>query len=84
MGILTFLLGCCSGPYQGPASDHFDGRRFFNPSKPMDKSFAYFVTWRMTAEPQYWLEYREIPAYHKPPERVFCDDFNMALMWDFQ
>ena len=79
MGILTCLLGCCAGPYQGPASDHFDGRRFFNPGKPMDKSFASFVTWRMTSEPQYWPEYRELPAYDKPPERVFGD--NLRVSW---
>jgi L-ascorbate metabolism protein UlaG (beta-lactamase superfamily) len=78
MGILTFFLGCCAGPYQGPASDHFDGRRFFNPGNPMDKSFGAFVKWRMTAEPQYWPEYRDLPAYDKPPERVFGDDLRVS------
>ena len=78
MGILTFLISGCAGPYQGLASDHFDGRRFFNPGKPMNKSFGSFVKWRITAEPQYWPEYSEIPAYDTPPERVFGDDLRVS------
>ncbi len=78
MGVLMFLLGSCASPYQGPVSDHFDGQKFFNPSKPMKKSFASFLKWRMTSEPQYWPEYSELSGYDRPPERVEGDQLRVS------
>lgn len=73
MGILTFLLGGCGHSYQGLVSNHFDGQRFFNPGKPLNKSFGAFLSWRMTAERGYWPEYSELLTYDQPPERVYGD-----------
>jgi L-ascorbate metabolism protein UlaG (beta-lactamase superfamily) len=78
MSMLTLVLGSCAGPYQGPVSDHFDGRSFFNPGKPMDKSFGSFLKWRMTSERQFWPEYKELSAYDRPPERVEGDELRVS------
>lgn len=78
MGMAILLLGSCASPYQGPVSDHFDGERFFNPGKPMDKSVGAFVKWRLTSERQFWPEYRELPAYDQPPERVEGEELRVT------
>ena len=78
--VITWLL--CQ-PLPGTCLGSFRRQEVFYPGKPMEMSFTSFVTWRMTNEPHYWPENREIPAHHKPPEWVIGDDFNMALMWKF-
>ncbi|MFT4198145.1 MAG: MBL fold metallo-hydrolase [Pseudoxanthomonas sp.] len=41
--------------YRGPASDHFDGRRFFSPDHaPTDRSLAEVWRWRRTSTPARW------------------------------
>lgn len=45
------MLAGCSPYYQGPPSDHFDGERFFNPSRPMTNSFGTFLRWKMGLHP---------------------------------
>jgi len=56
--------------YHGPIFDHFDGRRFFNPGKPMDKTFVDVLKWYATREPQPWPAFSALPATDKPPGRV--------------
>ncbi|MBU1566300.1 MAG: MBL fold metallo-hydrolase [Proteobacteria bacterium] len=70
MGILTLFLGSCASPHQWPVSDHFDGQKFFNPGRPMHKSFGSLLKWRMTSDRQFWPEYSLIPTYDRPPKRV--------------
>lgn len=78
MAMVVFLLAGCAGSYQGPVSSHFDGQQFFNPGKPMDKGLGDFIKWRMTSEQQYWPEYSELPAYDRPPERVYGDTLRVS------
>lgn len=56
--------------YQGPDSDHFDGRRFRNReafNRPnILKAMAHFATTRLPKWPD-WVENQEFPA---PPQRV--------------
>ncbi len=41
--------------YNGPASDHFDGQRFFNPGHPgTDKKLAELLKWRLTRVGERW------------------------------
>jgi len=54
------------GPgYDGPRSDHFDGRCFFNPGAVAGRSFRDFLRWRRTSKPKPWpahVENRTSPA----------------------
>lgn len=56
--------------YQGPVSDHFDGTRFFNPGKPLDKGFLSALKWRLGGQREPWPEYRDLPFTDRPPQRV--------------
>ena len=79
--LLFALIALCFAPtlvpplldriyYQGPASDHFDGRRFFNPGAPPAKAVdpgRFFGRWR--GERAAWPE--RVPVRQTvPPRRV--------------
>ena len=55
---------------QGPVSDHFDGTRFFNPGKPMNKGFLTVLKWRLTGQREPWPQYCDLPFTDHPPRRV--------------
>lgn len=58
--------------YDGPASDHFDGVRFFNPGGKLTNNFSRFLRWQMAREgKEAWPEsYPGARATDKPPARV--------------
>lgn len=78
--MVVFLLTSCANYYDGRKSDHFDGKQFFNPGKPLSKGFGSFLKWRLTAEMQEWPEYAELVAYDHPPERVFGDQLRVSFV----
>jgi len=80
VGIAALVHSGCTKYHTGPLSDHFDGRKFFNPGKPMSKTFADFVRWRMTAEHRFWPEFSELPVYDRPPERVYGTALRVSLV----
>ncbi len=74
-------LSFCAPPYyQGPVSDHFDGTRFFNPGKPMDKGLLEVLKWQWTRKPEPWPAYQELPATDKPPQRVQGNLLRVSLV----
>lgn len=79
MGIAVLLLGGCA-TYTGPLTDHFDGRMFFNPGKPMDKNFGDFLKWQMQAARHHWPEYEDLEVYDRPPERVEGDRLRLSMV----
>ena len=80
MGFVWFFLTGCANYYNGQDSDHFDGKRFFNPGKPLNKGFVTFLKWRFTAERMEWPEYQELVAYDYPPERVVGDQLRVSFV----
>ena len=53
--------------YSGPASDHFDGLRFFNPGHPRtDRGLHDFLRWRVAERPAVWP--RSVPARQTVPD----------------
>ncbi len=52
--------------YGGPASDHFDGARFFNPGQPpTDRSLGDMLRWKFGSRPAAWP--REVPVVPARP-----------------
>jgi len=70
-GLRDTLRSLGGGPgYDGPPSDHFDGRFFFNPDASAGRSFRDFLRWRRTANRKPWpgqVSNRARPAL---PERL--------------
>jgi L-ascorbate metabolism protein UlaG (beta-lactamase superfamily) len=56
--------------HEGPASDHFDGTRFFNPAGPIGKGLLDVVEWRLKGERADWPAAVPLVAADKPPQRV--------------
>lgn len=74
------LLSCAPKYYDGPVSDHFDGQRFYNPGKPMDKNFFDVLRWYATRERQPWPDYSDLPATDQPPLRVEGDQLRIGFV----
>jgi L-ascorbate metabolism protein UlaG (beta-lactamase superfamily) len=64
--------------YEGPASDHFDGVRFFSPSQPQDKGLAELLRWQLGGGREPWPETFPSPFRDAPPARV--DDLRVTLV----
>lgn len=86
-----FLQLFFSKPYQGQRSDHFNGRRFFNPHVPR-RRFLDFLTWTITRTPRPWP--KEVPQktkYMPPPLKydhaghmlvTFINHSTVLIQWD--
>src|SRR5882757_9992137 len=58
--IRDVLRSVNGGPgYDGPQSDHFNGRLFFNPDAPTGRSFKDFLRWQRTQQRKRWPEWVE-------------------------
>ncbi len=79
MSILSFLSGCGSY-YQGKKSNHFDGKKFFNPDKPMNKGLGSLLKWKLNGDPKPWPEYAELKSYDKPPQRVNGNELRLSFV----
>ncbi len=66
------MSGCFAAPrYQGPVSDHFDGKRFFTPgAPPATRGLGKFLKWQLERQSGAWSDYREEPPGPPPPTRV--------------
>jgi|ERR1700693_1224228 len=55
--------------YRGPASDHFDGQRFYNPGERL-RGAGSVLQWMMNRKPGPWPKWIDEPSGAPPPERV--------------
>ena len=67
-----FILGALfTAPvYKGPKSDHFDGKKFLNPSGKSAKGLKGVLKYMRTQKPGVWPEYRQLPYGPKPLDLV--------------
>lgn len=56
--------------YEGEKSDHFDGKVFFNPFNPMQKSKWDVWKWRLTSDRAEWPKSVPLRQKDTPPEKV--------------
>jgi L-ascorbate metabolism protein UlaG (beta-lactamase superfamily) len=54
-------------------SDHFDGRRYFNPADPHGHGLRDFLRWMFTRKKQPWPRWVDDPPQPEPPRRVEGD-----------
>jgi L-ascorbate metabolism protein UlaG (beta-lactamase superfamily) len=63
-----FSISCASQPY--PKSDHYDGRKFFNPGLADTKGFLDFLKWQMQGGKTPWPDFRPLRAVPKVAKQV--------------
>jgi len=69
------------GPgYDGPPSDHFDGRVFFNPGGQAGKSFGDFLRWQRTRQKTPWPEWVENRARPVLPPSLDSDQIALTFI----
>ncbi len=69
--IRDVLRSLTGGPgYDGPQSDHFNGRLFFNPDAPTGRSFKDFLRWQRTQQRKSWPEWVANRAQPVLPETL--------------
>lgn len=69
-----------SSYYNGPLSDHFDGRTFFNPGEPEWRGFGPVLQWQLTRAPQPWPDPYPSPFADASPRRVRPDALRVTLV----
>ena len=79
----ALLAGCAPGGYDGPPSDHFDGKRFFGPGTDPNNSFFDFLWMNLTkpadsAGP--WPDWVENRFNDRPPERVAGPELRISYV----
>lgn len=65
--------------YQGPVSDHFDGRKFFNPWKRRYHSFWSLLRWRLQAPPNLWPN-KVFVLPDTPPKKVAGSSLRVSFV----
>ena len=68
--------------YEGPVSDHFDGRHFFDPDGSPPKSLGEVLRWQLgpDRERQPWPEWAPSPYADTPPPRVTGDKVRLSFV----
>ncbi len=76
--VVSMILsgGCVSPRYNGPTSDHFDGKRFFNPDRSGEKSFGDFLKWQFTRQTIDWPDDPSVYARPLPPAALVPASFD--------
>jgi L-ascorbate metabolism protein UlaG (beta-lactamase superfamily) len=68
--------------YSGPGSDHFDGRRFFDPDGVPPKSLGEVLRWQFgrDRQRQAWPQWAPSPHADTPPARVTGDKVRLSFV----
>ncbi len=65
--------------YKGPRSNHFNGKRFYNPAKPQQgQGFFEFLKWRLTSQSKPWPLCVDNVLEDRPPFRVEGSDLRVS------
>jgi L-ascorbate metabolism protein UlaG (beta-lactamase superfamily) len=67
---VALALTACSAKYQGPLSDHLDGKRFHNPGQIKNSSVAGYLWLRLTTSQAPWPDRVAVAPAPAPPTRV--------------
>src|SRR6202158_535779 len=68
--------------YDGPASDHFDGRQFFDPEGAPPNALREVLRWQFgrDRQRQAWPEWAPSPHADTPPARVAGDKVRLSFV----
>lgn len=84
--IIVVLYSYFHPGYQGPVSDHFNGKCFYNPGV-QPRSFIDFLKWRATRKPVPWPKSRPITPCESVKERsdelsiTFINHASFLIQW---
>lgn len=79
--LCSLALAACSSTYQGPVSDHFDGKVFKNPGPPKSSSVAGYLWLRLTSSQGAWPDAVSMPDPAEPPPPARVDDGSARITY---
>jgi L-ascorbate metabolism protein UlaG (beta-lactamase superfamily) len=74
------VRGALGRYYDGPASDHFDGTRFFDPSGMKPRGFLDLMRWQLAGGKAAWPDWAPSPYRDHPPPRVEGDALRVSFV----
>lgn len=74
------MFGLFETYHRGPATDHFDGRRFFNPGGNPVVSLWDVLKWQLTNRRRPWPRTVDIGQTDMPPARVHGTDLRVSYI----
>jgi len=82
LALICLLAGLAfSAPrYRGPATNHFDGRKFHNLEPPEKRGFVDFLRWQLTARRGEWNKWTDSERGPVPPRRVNGQDLRVTFV----
>ena len=66
--------------YNGSASEHYDGSRFFNPELRYSKSFFEVLKWKLTSITPSWPKIHPALQLDSPPDKVNDGSFRISMV----
>jgi L-ascorbate metabolism protein UlaG (beta-lactamase superfamily) len=79
--IATIGRAIAAPKYKGPVSDHFDGKKFFNPSGMNSKELGDVIKWqREKREKGIWYPVHDFQHGEKPTPSVFGDNLRVTYI----
>lgn len=78
LALVLVLAGCSQARYDGPVSDHFDGREFHN-EEPFPHTFSDLIGYVLKREPIEWSTDEQLPPRPAPRQRI--DKGELQLTW---
>ncbi len=76
--ILVLIISSNINYYHGEISDHFNGKRFYDPELRMDRSSSAFFYWILTRRSKPWPEHVEVNSYDVPPSHIDGDELRIT------
>lgn len=80
LGAVAIGFAISAPRYEGPVSDHFDGKKFFNPGGVEAKGFREVIGWMMNRDQGPWPAYHDSPPGPPPPTRVPGRDLRVTFV----
>ncbi|QJW90422.1 MBL fold metallo-hydrolase [Spirosoma taeanense] len=77
--LLTGVVTACAPHYNGPVSDHFDGKKFFNPGMPERESGG-LLKWLLNRDKKPWPEQPNAFVGLRPATRIEGDSLVVTFV----
>ncbi len=81
IAIIIFIGYSISAPkYQGPPTDHFDGKKFKNANNQVAKGLLDVLKWQLNRDKGPWRKYYEMPYGSPPPAKVTGNEVQVTFI----
>lgn len=80
LSIIVLTISACAPRYKGPVSDHFDGKKFFNPGVAQPQGIGGVLKWILNRDKGPWPEQPDAYVGAKPANRIEGDSLVLTFV----